>query len=106
MDGYAGLDAAWLKFRVEGMLKSRRSGGIGELICINLGAYIAKAIELGRNPKALDGLKQKLAAERGSCLLFNTPLLVEKLEGLYRCMWDDYKADPSQTRPEQPGRVP
>ena len=58
-----------------------------------------KAIELGRNPKGLDGLKQKLAAERGSCLLFNTPLLVEKLEDLYRGMWDDYKSG-SLPRPD------
>ena len=75
------------------------AAGIGELICIDLGAYTAKAVELGRNPKALDGLKQKLAAERGSCLLFNTPLLVEKLEDLYRGMWDDYKSG-SLPRPD------
>jgi predicted O-linked N-acetylglucosamine transferase (SPINDLY family) len=75
------------------------AAGIAELICANLGAYVAKAVELGRNPKALDGLKQKLAAERGSCLLFNTPLLVEKLEDLYRGMWDDYKSG-SLPRPD------
>jgi predicted O-linked N-acetylglucosamine transferase (SPINDLY family) len=68
------------------------AAGIGELICSDLGAYAAKAVELGRNPQALAGLKQKLAAERASCLLFNTPLLVEKLEDLYRGMWEDYRS--------------
>ncbi len=67
------------------------AAGIGDMICNDLGAYAAKAIELGRNPKALDDLKQKLIAERGSCLLFNTPFLVQKLEDLYRGMWEDYK---------------
>ncbi len=69
-----------------------KAAGIGDLICSDLGAYAAKAIELGGNPQALAGLKQKLMAERASCLLFNTPLLVEKLEDLYRGMWEDYRS--------------
>jgi predicted O-linked N-acetylglucosamine transferase (SPINDLY family) len=69
-----------------------RAAGIGDLVCSDLGAYEAKAIELGRNPQALAGLKQKLTTERSSCLLFNTPLLVEKLEDLYRGMWEDYSS--------------
>ncbi len=67
------------------------AAGIGETICDDQDAYVAKAIELGRNPKALDKLRKKLKAGRGSCLLFNTPLLVEELEALYRGMWEDYK---------------
>ena len=68
------------------------AAGIGDLICSDLGAYAAKAIELGRNPQTLASLKQKLTAGRASCLLFNTPLLVEKLEELYRGMWEDYRS--------------
>jgi predicted O-linked N-acetylglucosamine transferase (SPINDLY family) len=68
------------------------AAGIGDLICKDLGAYTAKAVELGRNPKTLAGLKQKLTAERDSCLLFNTPILVKELEDLYRGMWEDYKS--------------
>jgi predicted O-linked N-acetylglucosamine transferase (SPINDLY family) len=68
------------------------AAGIADLICKDFGAYAAKAIELGGNPQTLAGLKQKLMAERESCLLFNTPVLVEKLEDLYREMWEDYKS--------------
>ena len=35
--------------------------------------------------------KAKLAANRDTCALFNTPGLVGNLENLYRRMWADYK---------------
>ncbi len=69
------------------------AAGIGSLICSDFGAYVAKAVDLGQNPKVLSDLKSKLIAARESCLLFNTPLLVEKLEDLYRGMWEDYKSN-------------
>ncbi len=67
------------------------AAGLGELVCDDQRAYVAKAIELGRNPKALDKLKKKLKTGRGTCLLFDTPRLVEGLEALYRGMWEDYR---------------
>jgi predicted O-linked N-acetylglucosamine transferase (SPINDLY family) len=67
------------------------AAGIGELVCQDHNAYVARAIELARNPKGLERLKKKLRAGRGSSLLFNTPLLVEELEKQYRTMWDEYR---------------
>jgi predicted O-linked N-acetylglucosamine transferase (SPINDLY family) len=67
------------------------AAGMSELVCEDHKAYVARAIELGRNPKALDKLKKKLRANRDNCLLFNTPLLVEELEKQYRVMWDEYR---------------
>jgi predicted O-linked N-acetylglucosamine transferase (SPINDLY family) len=67
------------------------AAGIGDLVCEDHSAYVGRAIELGRNPKALERLKKKLKAGRGSSLLFNTPLLVQELEKQYRTMWDEYR---------------
>ncbi len=67
------------------------AAGIGDLVCHDYSTYVSRAIELGRNPKALERLKKKLKAGRGSCLLFNTPLLVRELEKQYRAMWDEYR---------------
>ncbi len=67
------------------------AAGMGELVCQDHNAYVARAIELGRNPKALERLKKKLKAGRDSCLLFDTPLLVQELEKQYRGMWDEYR---------------
>ncbi len=67
------------------------AAGIGDLICHDQKTYISRAIELGRNPEAISLLKRKLSAGRGSCSLFNTPLLVHELETLYRGMWEDFE---------------
>lgn len=66
------------------------AAGIGELVCPTPERYVARAVELGRDPKELAKFKQRLAAERDLCLLFDTPRLVRDLESLYRGMWDDF----------------
>ncbi len=68
-----------------------KAGGIGELVCPTLEIYVARAVELGRNPRMVSALKQKLVAGRQSSLLFDTPRLVRELEGLYRGMWEDFQ---------------
>ncbi len=68
-----------------------RAAGIGELICANLQDYVERAIALGGRPDELKALRQKLLAARGSSMLFDTPLLVRELEGLYQTMWDEYR---------------
>ena len=68
-----------------------KAGGIGELVCPTLEIYVARAVELGRNPRQVSALKQKLVAGRQSSLLFDTPRLVRELEGLYRGMWEDFQ---------------
>ena len=69
-----------------------KAAGMEELICATPEAYVNLAIELANDPQRLAALRQKLKANRDTCTLFNTPLLVEKLEGLYAEMWAEYRA--------------
>lgn len=69
-----------------------KSAGMEELICATPEAYVQLAIDLANDPPRLAALRQKLAANRDTCTLFNTPLLVERLEGLYAEMWAEYRA--------------
>ncbi len=68
------------------------AGGIGELVCATRENYVARAIELGRDPKKIVELKDRLRTSRQSSLLFDTPRLVCELENLYRGMWDEFRA--------------
>jgi predicted O-linked N-acetylglucosamine transferase (SPINDLY family) len=68
------------------------AAGIGEMVCEDIDQYVARAVELGRRPDLLSGIKQKLVSGRQTCLLFDTPRLVNGLEDLYRLMWEDFQA--------------
>ncbi len=68
-----------------------KSAGLDELVCTSGDHYVSLAVELGRNREKLLGIRRKLAANRDSCVLFNTPLLVSRLEALYAGMWRDFK---------------
>ncbi|MBS0244207.1 MAG: glycosyl transferase, partial [Proteobacteria bacterium] len=68
------------------------AAGTPELIMPSVDAYVDAAVQLGKSPSRIDVLKQKLAAGRDTCLLFDTPKLVASLECLYREMWSDYEA--------------
>jgi predicted O-linked N-acetylglucosamine transferase (SPINDLY family) len=67
------------------------AAGIGELECPTPEAYVERAVELGHDREKLAAIKQRLAAGRDSCLLFDTPRLVSHLEDLYRQMWSDFR---------------
>ncbi|ATQ70132.1 MULTISPECIES: O-linked N-acetylglucosamine transferase family protein [Methylosinus] len=69
-----------------------RAAGVEELVCADAEDYVARAIELGRNPRQLAAIRDKLVAGRDRCALFDTPALVGHLENLYREMWRDYEA--------------
>jgi predicted O-linked N-acetylglucosamine transferase (SPINDLY family) len=69
-----------------------QAAGIGEMACEHHDDYVARAIEFGTHPDRLAAVKQRLVAGRSSCLLFDTPRLVQDLENLYRGMWDDLLA--------------
>ena len=58
--------------------------GLTELITHNLKDYEALAFSLARNPDELDELKAKLARNRLSEPLFDTPRFVGNLESAYR----------------------
>ena len=69
-----------------------RAAGLDEMVCSTQDAYVARAVELGHNREQMSAIRAKLAAGRDTCLLFNTPKLVEGLEELYRQMWSDFKS--------------
>ncbi len=68
-----------------------RAAGLPEMVCETATEYIERAVELGKNPEALRALREKLAANRDTCVLFNTPSLVNHLEDLYRQMWGEWE---------------
>jgi predicted O-linked N-acetylglucosamine transferase (SPINDLY family) len=66
-----------------------RAAGMEELICPTTAVYISRAVAFAGNEGLLAAAKQKLAANRDSCLLFDTPQLTRYLEDLFRQMWKD-----------------
>ncbi len=67
------------------------AAGLGELVCDSFEHYVDRAVALGRNRAMLQRYKERLVANRDHCTLFDTPLLVCKLEALYAGMWEDYR---------------
>ncbi len=67
------------------------AAGVPELVCPTPEAYVARAIELGRDKAKLAAIKHKLTAGRDSCVLFDTGKLVGHLEDIYRQMWIEFK---------------
>ena len=76
-----------------------KSAGLEDLICYTPDAFVARAVELGNDKEKLLTFRRKLKDNRDSCVLFNTPLLVSSLEGLYARMWQDFK-DGKLPRPD------
>jgi len=68
-----------------------RSAGIPELVCSSAEEYVDRAVEFGNDPSLLEPFRKKLRAEKSKCVLFDTPLLVRRLEDLYVRMWNDFK---------------
>lgn len=71
--------------RVSGSLV--RAAGLPELVCTTAETYVERAVALGRDRSALRSYRDRLAAARGTCVLFDMPLLVRRLEQLYATMW-------------------
>jgi len=64
--------------------------GLPELITYSLKEYEETAIQLAKNPKKLIKLKNKLAKNRLTQPLFDTPRFVKDLEKAYQEMWKIY----------------
>jgi len=64
--------------------------GLPELITTTQDQYEALAIELALNPEKLSALKVKLAKNKLTEPLFNTPLFTSNLESLYTKMYNRY----------------
>ena len=67
--------------------------GLPELVTTTSQAYEALAIELAKNPEKLAALKQKLASNRLTTPLFDTPQFTKALERAYAQMYERYQAD-------------
>jgi predicted O-linked N-acetylglucosamine transferase (SPINDLY family) len=76
-----------------------RAAGLGELVCDDPATFVARGIELGRNAEARRHLRDRLLAMRDTSVLFDTPLLVRSLEGLYADMWATFRSG-RQRRPD------
>jgi predicted O-linked N-acetylglucosamine transferase (SPINDLY family) len=68
------------------------SAGLPELVCNTPEDFVDRAVHFGRNPSQVTALKDRLKANRDTCVLFDTPRLVAGLERLYAGMWSDYKS--------------
>jgi len=66
--------------------------GLPELITHTQEEYEALAIELAMNPQKLAQIKLKLANNRLTTALFNTPLFTKNLEAAYSEMYQRYQA--------------
>jgi predicted O-linked N-acetylglucosamine transferase (SPINDLY family) len=64
-----------------------------ELITNTQEEYEALAIELAMNPQKLAEIKLKLANNRLTAPLFDTPLFAKNLEAAYLQMYERYQAD-------------
>jgi predicted O-linked N-acetylglucosamine transferase (SPINDLY family) len=64
-----------------------------ELITSTPQAYEALAIEIAKNPEKLAALKQKLASNRLTTPLFDTPQFTKDLERSYVQIYERYQAD-------------
>jgi predicted O-linked N-acetylglucosamine transferase (SPINDLY family) len=70
-----------------------KSAGLSDLICTTGEQFVQLAVELGLNRERRQHYRDKLAAERDTCVLFDTQLLVSSLEGVYDEMWADFMND-------------
>ena len=68
-----------------------RAAGVPEMECSSAEEYIDRAVEYAMNSEKLKAVKAKLAANRDTCTLFDTPKLARNLEELYRDMWAEYQ---------------
>jgi predicted O-linked N-acetylglucosamine transferase (SPINDLY family) len=73
--------------RVAGSLL--RAAGVPELATRSLNEMECLAIELAQTPARLADIRSRLAANRDSCALFDSPRFVRALEGAYDSLWSD-----------------
>jgi predicted O-linked N-acetylglucosamine transferase (SPINDLY family) len=66
--------------------------GLPELITTTQSEYEDTAIELAMNPQKLASIKQKLASNRLTAPLFNTPRFTKNLEAAYIKMYERYQS--------------
>ncbi len=68
-----------------------RAAGLPECVCDTPEAYVERAVALEKDRATLRSYKDRLAAGRDSCVLFDMERLVGSLQSLYRTMVEDYR---------------
>jgi protein O-GlcNAc transferase len=69
-----------------------RAAGLPQCVMPNQAAYVAEAVRLGRNPQALQQLKQHLRAEKASAPLFDLATRVREWEAAWTTMAERTRA--------------
>jgi predicted O-linked N-acetylglucosamine transferase (SPINDLY family) len=64
--------------------------GLPELITDSLAEYETRALRLAQHPEELAALRERLAANRDTAPLFDTPRITRHLETAYQMMWERY----------------
>jgi predicted O-linked N-acetylglucosamine transferase (SPINDLY family) len=67
--------------------------GLPELITTSQEEYEGLAVELATSPQKLARIREKLATNRLSTLLFDTPVFTRNLEAVYTSMYERQRAD-------------
>lgn len=65
------------------------AAGLPELVCDTAASFVERAVQLGHDRARLEQLRRRLREGKATCTLFDTPLLVRELEGLYEQMWTE-----------------
>jgi len=68
------------------------AAGLPELIANDAAEYEALAVALAEDPVRLAGLRQRLAAQKGACALFDCERYTRKLEAAFEAMWRRHAA--------------
>jgi predicted O-linked N-acetylglucosamine transferase (SPINDLY family) len=69
-----------------------RAAGLPELIVPDFEEYERRAVHYAEHPEELRAIRERWAAQRTSCALFDTRRFVRNLERAYRMIRDDYRA--------------
>ncbi len=69
-----------------------RAAGLPELVATSPDEYYEIARSLASDPQRLLQLRNRLAADRRHCPLFDMPRFVRALEDVYHRMWDDQRS--------------
>ena len=68
-----------------------RAAGLTDLVCTRPEDYVERAVALGNNRSEIESYKKKLETGRHTCRLFDTDMLVDRLEELYRTMCSEHQ---------------
>ena len=99
------IDALWAGVPVVTMLgksfasrvaaSALKAAGLPELVADSASAYESLALNLARDPSLLSAVRAKLAANRSTCALFDTPRFTRALEEIFATMWQRHaKGEP------------